>query len=79
MNVPNKQENKCGKHLREKEEYFCSTSCYPQHGDEMALYESLGFAQHPFSKTNADEEEFLHEYFVPPPYFDAIIGDALSP
>lgn len=45
----------------------------------MALYESLGFTQHPFSKTNADEEEFLHEYFVPPPYFDAIIGDALSP
>jgi hypothetical protein len=45
----------------------------------MALYESLGFAQHPFSKTNADEEEYLHEYFVPPPYFDAIIGDASSP
>ncbi len=45
----------------------------------MAVYESLGFNQHPFSKTNADEEESLHEYFVPPPYFDAIIGDSSSP
>jgi hypothetical protein len=45
----------------------------------MPLYEHLGFLQHPFSKTNADEEEFLHNYFVPPPYFDAIIGDAASP
>lgn len=45
----------------------------------MAVYETLGFSQHPFSKTNADEEESLHEYFVPPPYFDAIIGDASSP
>ncbi|MGE0080757.1 MAG: hypothetical protein AB7U81_05620, partial [Thiohalomonadaceae bacterium] len=45
----------------------------------MAVYETLGFNQHPFSKTNADEEESLHEYFVPPPYFEAIIGDASSP
>lgn len=45
----------------------------------MAVYESLGFIRHPFSKTNADEEESLHDYFVPPPYFDAIIGDASSP
>ncbi len=45
----------------------------------MAVYESIGFLKHPFSKTNADEEDSLHDYFVPPPYFDAIIGDASSP
>ena len=45
----------------------------------MALYESLGFSEHPFSKTNADEEHNLTDYFVPPPYFDAIIGDSTSP
>ena len=45
----------------------------------MAFYEQLGFESHPFLKTNADEEEALHSYFVPPPYFDAIIGDPKSP
>lgn len=45
----------------------------------MPLYESLGFAKHPFSKTNADEEPDLSNYFVPPPYFDAVVGDASSP
>ncbi|MDH5360669.1 MAG: hypothetical protein OEX03_08905 [Gammaproteobacteria bacterium] len=45
----------------------------------MALYEQLGFVSHPFLKTNADEEESLQTYFVPPPYFDAIIGDPKSP
>lgn len=45
----------------------------------MALYEQLGFESHPFLKTNADEEEMLQTYFVPPPYFDAIIGDSKSP
>jgi len=45
----------------------------------MAVHESLGFQNHPFAKTNADEEVSLHEYFVPPPFFDAIIGDAKAP
>lgn len=45
----------------------------------MALYEQLGFESHPFLKTNAAEEEALQSYFVPPPYFDAIIGDSKSP
>ncbi len=45
----------------------------------MALYENLGFESHPFLKTNAAEEEALQSYFVPPPYFDAIIGDPNSP
>lgn len=37
------------------------------------------FKSHPFLKTNAVEEEFLQSYFVPPPYFDAVIGDSKSP
>lgn len=45
----------------------------------MALFETLGFTQHPFSKTNADEEPDLKEYFVPPPYFDAVVGDSKNP
>lgn len=43
------------------------------------FYENLGFENHPFTKTNADEEPRLNEYFVPPPYFDAIVGDSQSP
>jgi hypothetical protein len=45
----------------------------------VAFYIQLGFESHPFLKTNADEEESLQSYFVPPPYFDAIIGDSNSP
>jgi len=45
----------------------------------MAIYRTLGFTAHPFLKTNADEEESLQDYFVPPPYFDAIVGDASNP
>jgi len=45
----------------------------------MRLYESLGFTKHPFAKTNADEEPDLENYFVPPPYFDAVVGDSSSP
>jgi len=45
----------------------------------MPLYESLGFSGHPFAKTNADEEPNLKDYFVPPAYFDAIIGDSRTP
>lgn len=48
-------------------------------GAYMALFEQLGFDKHPFLKTNADEEEALQDYFVPPPYFDAIIGDPDNP
>ncbi len=45
----------------------------------MPLFHQLGFSGHPFSKTNADEEPNLSDYFVPPAYFDAIVGDAASP
>lgn len=39
----------------------------------------LGFAEHPFQFTNADEEEHLQSYFVPPPYFISVWGDPDSP
>lgn len=39
----------------------------------------MGFSGHPFAKTNADEEPNLSDYFVPPVYFDAIVGDSQSP
>jgi len=45
----------------------------------MPIYETLGFTGHPFAKTNADEEPNLKDYFIPPAYFDAIIGDANTP
>lgn len=45
----------------------------------MEYFKQFGFKAHPFLKTNADEEESLQSYFVPPPYFDAIIGDPSSP
>ena len=45
----------------------------------MPVFENLGFNNHPFSKTNADEEPNLEEYFVPPPFFDAIVGDSSNP
>lgn len=45
----------------------------------MALFNTLGFIKHPFAKTNADEEEYLEQYFVPPPFFDAVVGDPVDP
>jgi len=41
----------------------------------MPLFDKLGFFGHPFAKTNADEEPDLFRYFIPPPYFDAVVGD----
>lgn len=39
------------------------------------LLNNLGFDGDPFAKNNADEEERLEEYFISPPFFDAIYGD----
>jgi hypothetical protein len=43
------------------------------------FFERLGFTGHPFSKTNADEEPLLKSYFIPPPFFDAVVGDPEHP
>jgi hypothetical protein len=45
----------------------------------MAFYNQLGFRDHPFAHTNADEEPFLDQYFVPPPFFAGVIGDQNHP
>lgn len=48
----------------------------------MALREflnTLGFVENPFQFTNADEEEHLQTYFVPPPYFNSVWGDPEFP
>jgi hypothetical protein len=38
-----------------------------------------GFFEDPFEYTDADREQRLDEYFVSPPYFDSVIGDARQP
>ncbi|TDK41824.1 P-loop ATPase, Sll1717 family [Algoriphagus formosus] len=46
---------------------------------EQNIYQKLGFDKNPFAYTNADEEENLADYFVAPPYYEAIQGDYNSP
>ena len=43
--------------------------------DEVGFYRRLNFKANPFQYTNADEEDELEEYFVPPPYFQSVWGD----
>lgn len=45
----------------------------------MSFFEEIGFNNHPFAQTNADEEPHLAEYFVPPPFFDGVVGDYENP
>ncbi|MBE0683126.1 MAG: hypothetical protein IH589_14545 [Anaerolineales bacterium] len=45
----------------------------------LRYYSGLSFEDNPFAHTNADEEERLPEYFVPPPYFEAVFGNPLKP
>jgi hypothetical protein len=39
----------------------------------------FGFEGDPFESTNADNEPRLADYFVPPPYFPTVLGDARFP
>jgi hypothetical protein len=43
------------------------------------FFSSLGFDENPFAHTNADEEERLQDYFIPPPYFPSVFGDPEHP
>lgn len=45
----------------------------------VKFLENLGFDNDPFAKTNADEEERLADYFIPPPFFSAVLGDPTTP
>ena len=39
------------------------------------LLSRFGFVEDPFASTNAGQEPRLAQYFVPPPYFHAVLGD----
>jgi hypothetical protein len=47
--------------------------------DEITFFKLLGLKSNPFQHTNADEEDTLEEYFVPPPYFESVWGDPRIP
>lgn len=47
--------------------------------DELGFYNGIGFRSNPFQYTNADEEENLEKYFIPPPYFQSVWGDPSKP
>ena len=53
-------------------------SRYSQHAYD-SFFQGLGFEENPFASTNADEEERLPDYFVPPPYFPSVFGDPKHP
>ena len=43
------------------------------------FFSSLGFDEDPFAYTNADEEDRLQDYFIPPPYFPSVFGNPERP
>ncbi len=47
--------------------------------DEVSFWSRLGFKANPFQYTNADQEDELHKYFVPPQYFPSVWGDPQKP
>ncbi len=47
--------------------------------DERTFFNNLGFDDNPFGSTNADEEDRLEQYFIPPPYFTSVFGDPDKP
>ena len=40
---------------------------------------AFGFTGDPFRSTNAEDEPLLGDYFVPPPYFESVMGDYRNP
>lgn len=47
--------------------------------DEITFFNNLGFEEDPFKFTNADEEDKLEQYFIPPSYFDSVWGNPKKP
>jgi predicted transcriptional regulator len=47
--------------------------------DQKEFLSRLGFSDNPFQFTNADEEDHLQAYFIPPPYFHSVWGDPKIP
>lgn len=46
---------------------------------DQSLMKRAGFTSDPFATWDSDREEQLADYFVPPPYFPSILGDASRP
>lgn len=46
---------------------------------QKEFLERMHFTENPFQFTNADQEEHLQSYFIPPPYFDSVWGDPKLP
>lgn len=46
---------------------------------ESNFLERHGFSGNPFASTNSETEEFLSRYFVPPPYFESVLGSPETP
>lgn len=44
-----------------------------------SLLELLGFQEDPFLDSDADREDRLGEYFIPPPFFNAVLGSPAAP
>lgn len=47
--------------------------------EHRSFFSNIGFDDDPFAYTNADEEERLSEYFIPPPYFASVFGNPTKP
>jgi hypothetical protein len=47
--------------------------------DLQHFLDTHGLTADPFAYTNAEEEELLEQYFVPPPYFNSVRGESGSP
>ncbi len=47
--------------------------------EEIAFFKKMGLRDNPFQFTNADEEDRLADYFVPPPYFQSVWGNPKKP
>jgi hypothetical protein len=47
--------------------------------DQREFLSRLGFPANPFQFTNADEEDHLQSYFIPPPYFHSVWGNPELP
>lgn len=45
----------------------------------IQLVHTLGFDSNPFQYTNADQEDRLPKYFIPPPYFASVFGNPQQP
>jgi hypothetical protein len=45
----------------------------------LTFLQERGFSADPFESTNAENEEWLAAYFIPPPYFETVLGDPTNP